>query len=130
MMSQGTRPAGVLTYGAVELHLFDSYAPGEIILIAPHTYLEVVDRVEKADGIVILATHPRPGQRWPGCTCVLFTHYQRHAFLDIVDHAATVTHLSLPTEHLRRATEIAFTRDLIRRSIAASFAYTPQVRYL
>lgn len=130
MMSQDTHPTGILTYGSVELHLFDTYVPGEAIQIAHRTYLEVVDRVEKADGIIILATHPRPGHQRPGCTCVLFTHYQRHAFLDVVDHAATVTHLSLPTERLRQLTEMAFMRDLIRRSIAASFAYTPQVRYL
>lgn len=125
-----THAANILTYGSVELHLLDAYTPGDAIKVANRTYLEVVDRVEKADGIILLATHPRPGHARPGCTCVLFTHYLRHAFLDVVDHAATVTHLTLPTDSLRRLTEIAFMRDLIRRSVTASLIYTPQVRYL
>lgn len=120
---------GMLTYGSVELCLNREYTPGDVIKVDDRLYIEIVDRVEKADGIITLALVPRKDQR-PSCLCVLFTHYMRKKDADMVDHVATVTHLSLPTETVRKMTERAFQRDLVTRSVSASLAYHPTVRYL
>jgi hypothetical protein len=124
------KPASILNYGSVELHLYRPYYSGEVLKVTDRLHIKVVDCVEEADGIIILAKVPRlPSQR-PGCTCVLFTHYMRHLLVDRVDHVATITHLSLPTESIRLMTERAFIRDLMIRSTASSLAYQPEVRYL
>lgn len=130
MLTEERGTNGIRTYGSVELNLFPAYGLGDVIQVAGRIYMQVVDRVEDADGIVVLATTAREGHARPACTCVLFTHYKRHAFMDVVDHAATVTHLALPTDTMRMMTEIAFTRDLTRRSLAAALTYHPRVRYL
>lgn len=121
---------GVLTYGSVELCLSAYYSAGETIHVGGQLYLQVVDGVEKADGIVILGLVERSYQQRPACLAVLFTHYLRHPIVDRVDHAATIIHLSDPTERLRRESEHAFQMDMIKRSVASSLAYTPQLRYL
>ncbi len=92
--------------------------------------MEVVDSVEKADGIVVLGLLPREDQVRPSCQCVLFTHYYKHAFTDQVNHLETVAKLTFPSESVRLATERAFLMDLVRRSVTASLAYSPSVRYL
>jgi hypothetical protein len=61
---------------------------------------------------------------------VLFTHYIRHAMLDHIDHRSTQHSLKHPSPSLQRLTEAAFLHDLIHRSVAASFAFNPIVRYL
>jgi hypothetical protein len=125
------KSTGVLTYGSVELCLYQEYRIGEALRIHRNLFLEIVDRVEKADGIIVLGKIPSEDKtRRPTCICVLFTHYVRRPYLDLVDHAATVTHLTNPSESVRRATERAFLMDLTTRSVAASLAYTPSVRYL
>jgi hypothetical protein len=127
----GQRSTGVLTYGSVELCLYQQYQIGEAIRIHGNLFMEIVDRVEKADGIIVLGSIPNEDKtRRPSCICVLFTHYVRRPFLDVVDHAATVQHLTRPTDLIRRATERAFMLDLTTRSVTASLAYTPSVRYL
>lgn len=128
------RGTGILTYGSVELCLYKQYRNGEILQVRDNLYLEVVDLVEKADGVIVLGMVPnhereRSSKR-PACLCVLFTHYYRNQFIDAVDHAATVNKLTLPTETIRLATERAFLTDLVKRSVTASLAYNPSVRYL
>jgi len=124
-------PAGtVLTYGSVELRLCPLYHPGDLIRVSTLLRVEVVDRAEHADGIVILSTHPRPDHVRPSVMAVLFTHYIRHMALNHVDHASTQRTLKHPSESLRRLTEAAFHHDLTQRSVIASFAFTPTVRYL
>lgn len=129
-MSFDVHQTGILNYGSVELCLENAYQNGTEIEVSRRLHIKVVDRVEKADGIIVLATVPLERRRRPGCICVLFTHYMRHPILDIVDHAVTVTHLSLPSEKIRLMTERAFCRDLVHRSITSSFTYNPKVRYL
>jgi hypothetical protein len=124
------RSGGFLTYGSVELCLYQSYHAGEAIRIHRNLFLEVVDRVEKADGIVVLGLLPREGHKRPACQCVLFTHYYKQEHVDMVDHAVTVARLTFPTEATRLATERAFMMDLVSRSVTASLAYSPSVRYL
>jgi hypothetical protein len=121
---------GVLSYGSVDLCLYQGYPAGDTVRVHRNLYMEVVDRVEKADGIVVLGLQPVEGQTRPTCHCVLFTHYFKHVYSDRVDHMTTVLRLTQPSESIRLATEKAFHLDLIRRSITASFAYNPSVRYL
>lgn len=126
-----TTSSGVLTYGAVDLCLYSLYQPGSTIRIHRHLFLEVVDRVEKADGIVVLGMMPNEvAKRRPICLSVLFTHYYRKPYFDVVDHAETVLRLTQPSESIRRATERVFMIDLVTRSVASSLAMTPSVRYL
>lgn len=120
----------ILTYGSVELCLYPSYHAGETIHIHSSLCADVVDRVEKADGIVILAMIPREGIVRPSCQCILFTHYYRRRYQDTVDHLRTCMELRTPTEALRRLTEQAFHHDMTVRSISASLTYVPKVRYL
>jgi hypothetical protein len=93
--------------------------------------MEVVDTVEKADGIIVLGLMPNEvAKRRPICLSVLFTHYYRKPYFDAVDHAETVLRLTKPSESTRLATERVFAIDLVTRSVAASLAMTPSVRYL
>ena len=124
------RTGGILTYGSVELCLYRTYHTGEALRIHRNFFMEVVDRVEKADGIVVLGLLPRDNSTKPTCQCVLFTHYCKHVCKDAVDHAQTVIHLTSPSEAMRLATERAFLMDLVRRSVTASLIYSPSVRYL
>lgn len=124
-------PAGtILTYGAVELRLCPLYQPGDLLRVSSLMRLEVVDRAEYADGIVILSKIPRRDQARPSVMAVLFTHYIRHAALDNVDHVSTLRSLRHPSEYLQHLTEAAFLHDLVQRSVTASLAFKPQVRYL
>lgn len=92
--------------------------------------MEVVDTVEKADGIIVLGMMPNEvAKRRPICLGVLFTHYYRQLLFDAVDHAETVLRLTKPTEATRLATERVFTLDLVSRSVTASLAMNPSVRY-
>lgn len=125
------KSTGVLTYGSVDLCLYNLYKAGSTIRIHRNLYLEIVDRVEKADGIIVLGLMPNEiPQRRPVCLSVLFTHYYRKPHFDAVDHAETVLRLSQPTESIRRTTERVFMIDLVTRSVASSLAMTPSVRYL
>lgn len=119
----------ILTYGSVELRLCHLYAPGDIVSASALLRLEVVDRVEYADGIVVLSTTPRPQEVHPSVLGILFTHYIRHALLNHIDHRATHQALRHPSALLRRMTEAAFHQDITKRSLAASFAFQPSVRY-
>ena len=128
-----TLTGAILTYGSVELCLYQGYKAGETLRIHQNLYMEVVDRVEKADGIVVLGLLPNEGKgvpSRPSCQCVLFTHYYKHPIKDTVDHFTTVARLTFPTETVRRATEQTFIMDLVKRSVIASLAYSPSVRYL
>lgn len=120
----------ILTYGSVELHLCPLYAPGDLLRVSTLLRIEVVNRVEHADGIVILSTVPRPDHPRPAVTGVLFTHYIRHAALNHIDLVSTRRELTHPREALRQLTERAFLFDLTQRSVTASLAFVPQVRYL
>jgi hypothetical protein len=126
-----TKSSGVLTYGTVDLCLYNLYKAGSTIRIHNNLFLEVVDRVEKADGIIVLGLVPNEiAKRRPICLSVLFTHYYRKQHFDVVDHAETVLRLTQPSEAIRHATERVFTIDLVTRSVAASLAMNPSVRYL
>jgi hypothetical protein len=125
-----TRSTGVLTYGSVDLCLYNLYDAGSTLCIHRNLYMEVVDTVEKADGIIVLGLMPNEvAKRRPICLGVLFTHYYRKSQFEAVDHAETVLRLSRPTESTRLATERAFMIDLVTRSVTASLAMSPSVRY-
>lgn len=127
----GTKSTGVLTYGAVDLCLYNLYKAGSTIRVHHHLFMEVVDSVEKADGIIVLGLMPNDVvKRRPICLSVLFTHYYRNPQFDAVDHAETVLRLTKPSEAIRRATERVFMIDLVTRSVASSLAMSPSVRYL
>jgi hypothetical protein len=131
MQVDETAGGTVLTYGSVELRLCPLYHPGDLLRVSSLLRVEIVTRVEHADGVVIFAKLPREGGLRPSVYGVLFTHYIRHrAVIDDVDHNSTLHVLQHPSERLRFLTEQAFHVDLVQRSVAASLTYTPKVAYL
>lgn len=121
---------GVLTYGSVELCLSELYPTGDTLVLDQRIRLQIVDCVEKADGIVILGLVPRDGEQRPSCLCLLYTHYYCQPDKDLVDHVTTLLYLSDPAESLRLLTELVVTNDLARRCPTAALIYSPKVQFL
>ena len=120
----------ILTYGSVELCLNQDYEIGEVLPIDFRLRMQFVNRVEQADGIVILGLVAKEHLPRPACLCLLFSHYVRRFGCEGVDHLATLSDLREPTELIRLRTEQAIRQDLYQRSPLAVLAYQPRVQYL
>lgn len=118
-------------HGSVAILLSDLFDYGETFALTSRVKIEVVDSMERADGIAILGTvqdDAEPIQR-PVTMCVLFSHYATRCDVDDVDFQLTKDLLDKPDHRIALLCEAVILERLMEHSPIAALAFTPKVRY-
>lgn len=103
------------------------FPPGYVVKVGHRTYLQVVEKVDHADGGVFMGGHSKAGSEQESIIAFFFTYFVQRYRSDAVDHQATIDAIQwLSPEGIADITK-RIREDLWSRSISAGLCFNPYV---